>query len=650
MHTLRKTPLTSLWKRWAIPPVGRSAVAAGVVCAIVCISLSISARASALYLKDAGPVTPTPTAPSGANVGLSATSGPPGTHVFIAGSGYTAGEKVQERWNYTGPGTGVAEKSFYKFNPIGVANAQGVVNESIWTPLAVAGTYTIAAVGLTSGIVKTATFQQVPALDPGTYIGPTGTVLHLHGWGFGYRESVSVYWDGTPATGGTLILQATTDAKGDFSGRNFTVPGSAASGAHMVYAVGLTTGVTATVQFTVGAPSLSGAPASTDWANWGFDLQNTRVNPTETVIGASDVATLAVKWRSPTPVPYTIVGSPVIANGIVYVGSVEGTVSAYTATTGALLWTFYATGPIYSSPTIVNGIAYFGSVNYPSEDLIGNYAYALNATSGALIWDNYLGYGGEWVPPVVTNGIAYFSQAHKEGSSGGYSAFNASNGAPVWGFATPYGIWSADTLDPSGQNLYVGTGNPCLSSGGSTCAGYMEDLNPSTGATLWQIHFPDISGDDDVPTSAVYNNGRLYIGLKNGLFYCLDATNGSIIWQYNTGSIGDYGIYSSAAFYGNLVIFGGGDHLVHALNIANGSLAWTFTTGSLVTASPSIANGVLYIGSLDKHVYALNPLTGVKLWQYTTGGAVYSSPIVSSGVLYEASSDGYLYAFTPGGV
>ena len=62
-----------------------------------------------------GEVSPTP--PSDNTLGLSATSGPPGTHVFISGSGYAPGETVQPIWNYNGPGTGVAEKSFYYFNP-----------------------------------------------------------------------------------------------------------------------------------------------------------------------------------------------------------------------------------------------------------------------------------------------------------------------------------------------------------------------------------------------------------------------------------------------------------------------------------------------------------------------------------------------------
>lgn len=596
-------------------------------------------------------IIPTPTPPSGNALGLSATSGTPGTHVFMSASGYTPGETVQGIWNYKGPGTGLQEKSFYLFNPNATADANGVVNESLFTPLTITGTYTIAAVGAKSNVVRTATFQSVPSLDLGIYTGQPGTVLRFNGWGLGYREEVKLYWNWSPTNNGQFISNAVSDTKGDFSKRTFTIPSGTTDGTYTVAAIGTTSGAIAQAQFTVGTLTLGGQPGSADWSNFGFDQQNTRVNPNEWVISSANVSTLSIKWKSATPVPYNVVGSAVIANGIVYIGTIEGIVIAYNATNGNVLWTFYARGPIYGSPTIQNGIAYFGSVNYPSEDLIGNFAYALNVTDGSLIWENYLIYGGEWIAPTVVNGVVYYSSAHKEGVSGGYSAFDAYTGATLWSFSTPYGMWAPASFDPTGTNLYIGTANPCNSSSNpANCAGYVEDLNPATGAVIWQIHLAGVSGDDDIPNAPLYSNGRLYIGGKNGIFYCLDATNGNILWQYNTGSSGDYGIFSSATIYNNMVFFGGGDRLVHALNIGDGSVAWTFKTGSLVTSSPAIANGVLYIGSYDKNIYALNPTTGSMLWSATTGAPVWSSPSISNGVLYVSGGDGYVYAFSPGGV
>jgi eukaryotic-like serine/threonine-protein kinase len=49
--------------------------------------------------------------------------------------------------------------------------------------------------------------------------------------------------------------------------------------------------------------------------------------------------------------------------------------------------------------------------------------------------------------------------------------------------------------------------------------------------------------------------------------------------------------------------------------------------------------------SYDKNVYALDAKTGAKLWSYTPGGEVYTSPSVANGVVYLGSDDGNVYAF-----
>jgi outer membrane protein assembly factor BamB len=84
---------------------------------------------------------------------------------------------------------------------------------------------------------------------------------------------------------------------------------------------------------------------------------------------------------------------------------------------------------------------------------------------------------------------------------------------------------------------------------------------------------------------------------------------------------------------------------IYALNATTGTKLWSFTTGSNVFSSPAVANGVVYVGSNDGNVYALNGATGTQLWSFTTGGTVGSSPAVVNGVVYVGSSDGNVYAF-----
>ena len=64
----------------------------------------------------------------------------------------------------------------------------------------------------------------------------------------------------------------------------------------------------------------------------------------------------------------------------------------------------------------------------------------------------------------------------------------------------------------------------------------------------------------------------------------------------------------------------------------------------IVTSSPAVSDGRVFIGSLDHNIYALNASTGMLLWNYTTGDMVSSSPAVADGKVYFGSYDGNVYA------
>ena len=61
-----------------------------------------------------------------------------------------------------------------------------------------------------------------------------------------------------------------------------------------------------------------------------------------------------------------------------YVGSDDNNLYALNASTGALLWKYATGGNVSSSPAVANGVVYIGSDDYD--------VYALNAGTGALLW------------------------------------------------------------------------------------------------------------------------------------------------------------------------------------------------------------------------------------------------------------------------
>ena len=101
-------------------------------------------------------------------------------------------------------------------------------------------------------------------------------------------------------------------------------------------------------------------------------------------------------WRFNTGGP---VDSPVVSDGVVYVGSLDNNVYALNASNGARVWSYATGGQIMlSSPAVADGAVYIGSEDHK--------VYALNATTGAFLWSYTT---GDWVvsSPAVANGIVY---------------------------------------------------------------------------------------------------------------------------------------------------------------------------------------------------------------------------------------------------
>ena len=90
-----------------------------------------------------------------------------------------------------------------------------------------------------------------------------------------------------------------------------------------------------------------------------------------------------------------------MANGVVYVRSdyPGNKVYALNASTGALLWSYTTGGRVNSSPAVANGVVYVGSLD--------NNVYALNASTGAKLWSYTTGGPIYYSSPAVANGMVY---------------------------------------------------------------------------------------------------------------------------------------------------------------------------------------------------------------------------------------------------
>jgi len=87
--------------------------------------------------------------------------------------------------------------------------------------------------------------------------------------------------------------------------------------------------------------------------------------------------------------------NPLVVNDIVYAGNRDGNFYAFSASTGAKLWSYQTGGPIHFSAAYKSGVVYFASNDA--------YAYALNAATGTLVWksEKFPGVGFDSYWPVI---------------------------------------------------------------------------------------------------------------------------------------------------------------------------------------------------------------------------------------------------------
>jgi len=181
-----------------------------------------------------------------------------------------------------------------------------------------------------------------------------------------------------------------------------------------------------------------------------------------------------------------------ISNGVAFVGSRDGNLYAIDAVTGSLKWKYY-TGGIsleQSSPTVSNGVVYIGGwYNVPFSSLRGS-VYAINETSGKLVWQSLDSLGFS-CSPYIANNVLYISA-----DDGNFYALNASTGSIIW----------SKYILPNGAGAAVTNGMVYIGGGGTH---YIYAYDEATGYEVWRFSV----GQNGLSTSSpcvIGANGSVY--------------------------------------------------------------------------------------------------------------------------------------------
>ena len=239
------------------------------------------------------------------------------------------------------------------------------------------------------------------------------------------------------------------------------------------------------------------------------------------------------------------------ATNTVYFGADDGMLYALDALTGEpKLGTggvfFPAEAPIWSTPMVNNGVVYFGTMD--------GTLYGVGETGGKIL--EFKAGGAITATPIVEEGVAYVGSFDKNFYA--VPVNGGLNAKPRWIYATNGWIW-ADALfaaDARGQDfVFV-----------SSLDGSVQAVDASSGTLLWPNPFIASEGIRGTPAlvsksasgsqfSSLGDN-VLVVGSRDGSLYGLDPQTGAPAWEqpFNTRSLGagDGQILAPVASRGNI--------------------------------------------------------------------------------------------------
>lgn len=300
-------------------------------------------------------------------------------------------------------------------------------------------------------------------------------------------------------------------------------------------------------------------------------------------------------------------GTPIVHNGVVYVGCYDNNLYALDAKSGEFLWKYATEGGITGQPAVYDDMVFIGS-----ED---QRMHAVSTTRGKLIWMYYTE-GAVRSSPTISDGHLFFGSDDRR-----LHVVNMMNGRRAWREETSGPIWSTPLA--LNERIYFG-----CESGDFYCYDFRGELK-------WRKRLKRAA-----TSSPTHNDGIIYVGSRDWTLYALEADNGYQIWRFRMGGP----TISSPAYADGMLFFGCGDNNIYAINARNKNEKWRYETEHQVTSSPIIHEDSLYCGSVDGGLYCLEIRSGRFRWRFQTDGPITGSAVIDENILYVGSTDHKVYA------
>ncbi|MHB8104716.1 MAG: outer membrane protein assembly factor BamB family protein [Dehalococcoidales bacterium] len=287
----------------------------------------------------------------------------------------------------------------------------------------------------------------------------------------------------------------------------------------------------------------------------------------------------------------------------------------------------------WSGGVVANGSLYVGSmegrlvaINLADQSILRAEPLKLQTQGGLLGCSSLLSCGGgsSRVPiygtPVVSGNLVYIA-----GYNGRIYAYNTTNFASRWVFPRD------GYLSPFVGGLVIDNGRLFIGSSD----GFIYSLDAATGDLLSGYQ----TGDKIWGTPTVADN-TLYIGSFDKKLYAFNTDDLTLKWAYTT----EGSIIAKPLVNNGVVYIGSFDRNLYAINAADGTLKWKFMAKNWFWTQPVLMNDTLYAGSLDGNMYVLNAATGESVSPpFELKSPVASQPVSFDNFVIVATQNGIIY-------
>ena len=317
-------------------------------------------------------------------------------------------------------------------------------------------------------------------------------------------------------------------------------------------------------------PPVSGG----NWPQLGRDAQRTNYTPDQ----VDPPYCFSWKWHESS---FASRAQMIVANGRLFVGSLEGYLYARNATTGAPLWSFNAGSPIRHSAAALNGLVVFSTY--------AGITYALDVTTGTGRWQVNTG-------PSVTAPLAdeAAGRVYIASATGKLTALNSANGSQIWQFDAGAPILTSPALSWDGQFVFLG--NEALEA---------IAVNATSGALQWRKTLSGQSLSSRYPVAAA--NAVLYRSQPLAFFHELLYAGDDIMdqagavdpnWSADWAKVKPQIISQLTANPISQTLFALNPSTGNSLGVA--PVLYTFGNNN-IPATPVITGGVAYLPYRARH-------------------------------------------------